>query len=67
MNGFEWPALMRVALHGLRLRPRDFWQLTPAELWMLLGEGAADAPMGRARLEELAQTYPDNLEKEHDK
>ncbi|HGG63836.1 MAG TPA: phage tail assembly chaperone, partial [Rhodobacteraceae bacterium] len=38
-----------------------------AELLMMLGEGAADAPMGRARLEELAQAYPDNLENGHDK
>jgi len=64
MSGFDWPALMRVALRGLRLQPREFWQLTPVELLMMLGEGAVDAPMGRARLEQLTKAFPDNLEKE---
>lgn len=63
MSGFEWPALMRAGFLGLGLRPDQFWQLTPAELLMMLGEGANDAPMGRSRLEELSQAYPDNLEK----
>lgn len=63
MNDFDWPALMRAGLRGLGLRPDQFWQLTPAELLMMLGEGATDAPMGRSRLEELSQAYPDNLEK----
>lgn len=64
MSGFDWPALMRAGLHGLGLRPDQFWQLTPAELAMMLGQGGGDAPMGRARLEELARAYPDNLENE---
>lgn len=64
MSGFDWPALMRAGLRGLGLRPDQFWQLTPAELLMMLGEGTSDAPMGRSRLEELSQAYPDNLEKE---
>ena len=64
MSGFDWPALMRAGLRGLGLRPDQFWQLTPAELLMMLGEGAVDAPMGRTRLEELAQAYPDKLENE---
>lgn len=64
MTGFDWPALMRAGLRGLGLRPDQFWQLTPAELLVMLGEGATDVPMGRSRLEELSQAYPDNLEKE---
>ena len=63
MSGFDWPALMRAGFRGLGLRPEQFWQLTPVELLMMLGEGANDAPMGRSRLEELSQAYPDNLEK----
>lgn len=62
MGGFDWPVLMRAGLRGLGLRPDQFWQLTPAELLLMLGEGAQDAPMGRARLEELAKAYPDKLE-----
>ena len=64
MSGFDWPALMRAGMRGLGLRPDQFWQLTPAELLLMLGANAADAPMGRARLEELAKAYPDKLENE---
>jgi len=64
MSGFDWPALMRAGLRGLGLRPDQFWQLTPMELLLMLGEGAADAPMGRSRLEELSQAFPDKLESE---
>lgn len=59
MSGLDWPALMRAGLVGLRLAPREFWALTPAELQFLLGPEAGTAPMGRARLEELARAYPD--------
>ncbi len=59
MSGFDWPALMRAGLRGLGLRPTQFWQLTPAEFLMMLGEGGVDAPMGRMRLEELSHAYPD--------
>lgn len=56
---FDWPALMRLGLRGLNLTPRDFWALTPAELTLKLGLDGSDAPMGRARLDELAQAFPD--------
>ncbi|HBQ35887.1 MAG TPA: hypothetical protein DD729_03460 [Rhodobacteraceae bacterium] len=64
MSGFDWPDLMRAGFCGLGLQPAQFWQLTPAELLLMLGEGASDAPMGRARLEELAKVYPDKMENE---
>ncbi len=64
MNGFDWPALMRAGFRGLGLRPDQFWRLTPAELMLMLGEGATDAPMNRTRLEELAQAFPDKMEPE---
>jgi len=50
---------MRAGLLGLRLQPAQFWALTPAELRMMLGQGAADAPMNRAGLEALEAAYPD--------
>ncbi|MBC2835848.1 rcc01693 family protein [Paragemmobacter straminiformis] len=59
MSGFDWPALMRAGLEGLRLRPAEFWALTPAELRMMLGAEQAVPPLTRARLEELAAAYPD--------
>ncbi|WP_460273367.1 rcc01693 family protein [Celeribacter sp. ULVN23_4] len=58
-GGFEWPALMRLGIKGLGLKPAEFWALTPAELLLMLGAGSGTAPMGRARLEELAKAFPD--------
>ncbi|MBR3371998.1 MAG: phage tail assembly chaperone [Rhodobacteraceae bacterium] len=57
---FDWPALMRLGLHRLRLHPRDFWALTPVELMIMLGLDSAPAPLTRARLEDLAARYPDH-------
>lgn len=56
---FDWAGLMRLGLHGLGLRPGEFWALTPHELMVLLGRDRAEAPMGRTRLEELARAFPD--------
>ena len=55
----DWAGLMRAGLRGLGLTPAQFWALTPAELMLMLGMGAADAPMGRDRLAQLAAAYPD--------
>lgn len=60
MTAFDWPALLRVGLRELGLAPRDFWALTPAELWLLIGTDARDLPMGRTRLDELSHAYPDH-------
>lgn len=59
MTRFDWPGLMRAGLQGLRLRPEQFWALTPAELMLMLGAGRGPAPLGRARLDELAAAFPD--------
>ncbi|MCF6234358.1 MAG: phage tail assembly chaperone [Rhodobacteraceae bacterium] len=59
MSGFDWPVLMRAGLLGLRLQPAQFWALTPAELRLMLGQGAGDTPMNRAGLEALEAAYPD--------
>lgn len=56
---FDWPALMRLGLNGLRLPPDRFWALTPAELMVMLGKDGTGAPLGRHRLEELARAFPD--------
>ena len=61
MSEFDWPGLIRAGLQGLRLQPRDFWALTPAELLLMLGMTASNLSLGRARLEELAERYPDDL------
>ncbi len=59
MAGFDWPVLMRAGLRGLCLSPEAFWDLTPAELRLMLGEEAGATPMGRARLDELMASFPD--------
>ena len=61
MTRFDWPALMRAGLSGLGLTPADFWALTPAELAVMLGQGAGGKPLGRDRLEELMNAYPDQI------
>lgn len=59
MTGLDWPALMRAGLHDLRLRPADFWALTPAELALMLGVGPGNSPMRRDRLDALIASFPD--------
>ncbi|WP_461476958.1 rcc01693 family protein [Pararhodobacter aggregans] len=60
MTGLDWPGLMRAGLHGLGLRPAEFWALTPAELMMMLGRDEAARPgFTRARLDALLKRFPD--------
>ncbi|MFN3724235.1 MAG: rcc01693 family protein [Paracoccaceae bacterium] len=59
MSAIDWPGLIRVGLHGLRLEPAVFWRLTPSELRIMLGADATSPPLTRARLEELAAAFPD--------
>lgn len=59
MSGLDWPAMMRAGLTGLRLTPDQFWALTPAELRLMLGQGAGDTPMGRKGLDALMAAWPD--------
>lgn len=55
----DWPALLRAGLQTLRLKPAEFWSLTPAELALMLGLEKRALPMGRARLLELSEQFPD--------
>ncbi|CAM4035724.1 rcc01693 family protein [Palleronia rufa] len=59
MTRFDWPVLMRAGMHGLGLKPAEFWALTPVELEMMLGRGGGSAPLGRDRLAELSAAFPD--------
>ena len=59
MSALDWPALMRAGMAGLKLLPREFWQLTPAELRLMLGDAAQPQPMARNRLAELMRDFPD--------
>jgi len=55
----DWPGLMRAGLHGLGLRPSEFWALTPVELMVMLGREAPAGGFTRARLDGLMARYPD--------
>lgn len=57
--GLDWPALMRVGLHGLRLKPSEFWDLTPGELQMMLGADVQNGPLLSDGLSALMAAYPD--------
>ena len=59
MTHLDWPGLMHAGLRGLRLSPRRFWSLTPAELALMLGQGGGQAPLGRSGLDRLMQAFPD--------
>jgi len=59
MNMIDWPVLMRAALCRLRLRPAEFWALTPAELELLLTGSGNAAPLNRAGLDGLLAAFPD--------
>jgi uncharacterized phage protein (TIGR02216 family) len=61
MSGFDWLALMHAGMRGLGLSPAEFWALTPAELRLLLGGDPTNAPLARARLDELLAAYPDTM------
>lgn len=55
----DWPALMRVGLQRLQLRPAEFWALTPAELQMMLGTAGQGGPLLSDGLAALMAAYPD--------
>ncbi|CUH81633.1 hypothetical protein TRM7557_03521 [Tritonibacter multivorans] len=60
MTGFNWPVLMRAGIAGLRLRPDQFWALTPHELRLMLGlTETAQQAMDRSRLTQLMRDFPD--------
>lgn len=65
MRGLDWPGLLRVGLHELRLDPAVFWRLTPVELRIMLGAESGVPPLTRARLAELAAAFPDGPRDNH--
>ena len=62
MSRIDWGGLMRVGLHGLRLKPQYFCRLTPAELDVMAGLSGAPRPLDRARLVALRDAFPDERE-----
>lgn len=63
MTRFNWSAWMRAGLMGLRLTPEVFWDLTPFELRLMMGDvGPSDPAMDRRRLSDLMQAFPDQTQ-----
>jgi uncharacterized phage protein (TIGR02216 family) len=57
--GLDWPGLLRAGLQTLRLKPDEFWRLTPVELKLMLGAEGKETGLTRARLDELTAAFPD--------
>jgi len=56
----DWHGLLRLGLGGLRLKPSEFWALTPAELALMLGEDLTAGPaIGRDWFDNLQAAFPD--------
>lgn len=58
-RGLDWSGLMRAGIRGLGLKPREFWDLTPAELALMLGIEFGAGAMTRGRLGALMAEFPD--------
>jgi uncharacterized phage protein (TIGR02216 family) len=54
-----WPKLMRLGMVELGLAPAVFWDLTPAELFLLAGLDRGPAALTRAGLDALVARFPD--------
>lgn len=58
----DWAGLLRLGLGTLRLRPGEFWAMTPMEFLMCLGLDADRMPLTRTGLEALLRAHPDQGE-----
>ena len=59
MSSLDWPAMLRLGLTQLRLRPDEFWRLTPVEFLLLAGREQGGTATTREALERLAGAFPD--------
>lgn len=66
MSQFDWPAIKRVAIGDMGLKPHEFWALTPAEFLIMSGLSGGPKPMGRAGLSALLARFPDTPDGESD-
>lgn len=61
-----WADFVKIGLGIMQMRPDDFWNLSPRELWLALDgfksfHSSADpnTPMRKDELDELMELYPD--------
>ncbi|MEL7114215.1 MAG: rcc01693 family protein [Pseudomonadota bacterium] len=55
----DWPGLLRAGLYGLKLKPAEFWALSPIELMVMLGREGSAGALTRDGLEALLRDFPD--------
>lgn len=65
MSEFDWEGLLKLGISQLRLKPNEFWQLTPAELRMIVDAPTA-APLNRSKLADLMAAFPDSTLEQKD-
>ncbi|MEL6915571.1 MAG: rcc01693 family protein [Pseudomonadota bacterium] len=58
-SALDWPALCRLGIAEMRLKPCEFWALTPAELALMAGASGARQRLGKADLGALMARFPD--------
>lgn len=59
MQQFDFKSLLHIGLGQLKLTPEVFWDCTPAELMLLMGQDPSSQPMTRDGLAALMAAYPD--------
>ncbi len=59
MTRVAWPELMRLGMVELGLAPAVFWDLTPAELFLIGRLDAGPRALTRAGLADLVARFPD--------
>ncbi len=59
MTRIGWAALMKLGMVELKLRPDEFWQLTPAELALMAGVSHDSNALSRKGLADLLARFPD--------
>ena len=61
-----WAVFVKLWLGVMQMRPDDFWNLSPRELWLALAgfksfhaPGESSQPMNHDELSNLMELYPD--------
>jgi uncharacterized phage protein (TIGR02216 family) len=61
-----WAEFVKIGLGIMQMRPDDFWNLSPRELWLALSgfkqfhsSSESNAPMRKDELDNLMELYPD--------
>ncbi len=61
MAVFDWGAMLNVGVVQLKMPVRAFWDLTPAELMLLVSPAQASGSLRRSGFETLLAQFPDEM------